>query len=258
MMSDDNGEPKYKVGYGKPPAEYRFRKGQSGNLNGRPRRARTKLGGHAMDGFWQKAWNEQANKLVTVTINGRRVRRRMGQLALERAFADAAAGKPTALRIVTQKLGEVERLLRERWEQDIERMGELHSRKTVELEARRAGGENDPVVLPHPDDIVFNHETGSVDIVGPADIEQHKAAMLLVRSCLPLVDVLDSDLFVRADDTLRAKVVKELAQLNSLLPPRLQQWPGPQFPEDYELFPEACVKKWVLDGTDFTHRDGSS
>ena len=30
----------YRVGYGKPPLETRFKKGQSGNPGGRPRRAR--------------------------------------------------------------------------------------------------------------------------------------------------------------------------------------------------------------------------
>jgi hypothetical protein len=245
-MSDDE-EPKYKVGYRKPPAEHRFGKGQSGNPAGRPRGSKTAFGGHPMTSWLQEAWLEQANKLVMVTINGRRVRRRMGQLALERAFADAAAGKATALRIVTQKLGEAERLQRERWVQDIDIMGLLHRRARAELEMRREAGEIDPVVLPHPDDFVCDRETGAVRIVGPMDMEQHKAAMVLVRSCLPLVALLNSDRFTRADDTDRASAIDELGQLNSWLPPRLQQWPRPRFAHDYQLFPDACVMKWVLE-----------
>jgi hypothetical protein len=200
-----------------------------------------------MDNWWQKAWLDEANKVVPVTINGRRVRRTMGQLALHRAFADAAAGRPTAMRIVAQKMGEAERLQRERWQHDIEIMGLLHRRATAELQGRLAAGEADPLVLPHPDDFVFNPETETVDIVGPTDLDQHKAAMALVRLCLPLRDVLNGNHFTRADDADRVRAIDELAALNSSLPPRLQQWPKPRFAQDYELFPDACVKEWVLE-----------
>ena len=37
---DPPGKANYDVGYGKPPAEHRFKKGQSGNPRGRPRRPR--------------------------------------------------------------------------------------------------------------------------------------------------------------------------------------------------------------------------
>ena len=74
--------------------------------------------------------------------------------------------------------------------------------------------------------------------------------MVRVRLCLPFVDVLNSEHFTRADDPNRVWAIDELWALNSSLPPRLQQWPGPRFGQDYELFPEDCVKRWVLDGTD--------
>lgn len=40
----DTAQPSdYEVGYGKPPAETRFKKGQSGNPNGRPKGSRNRL-----------------------------------------------------------------------------------------------------------------------------------------------------------------------------------------------------------------------
>lgn len=37
-MSDDEDKPPYRVGKGKPPLEHRFKKNQSGNLKGRPKK----------------------------------------------------------------------------------------------------------------------------------------------------------------------------------------------------------------------------
>src|SRR6202023_2230754 len=56
------GERDYPVGYGKPPEHTRFKKGHTGNPQGRPRRAKNlaTLLGAALDGK------------VTVTENGRR------------------------------------------------------------------------------------------------------------------------------------------------------------------------------------------
>tara|TARA_R110002126_G_scaffold21222_8_gene77008 strand:- start:5094 stop:5561 length:468 start_codon:yes stop_codon:yes gene_type:complete len=40
MTDHDNDSPEYEVGYGKPPKSAQFKKGQSGNPNGRPPRSR--------------------------------------------------------------------------------------------------------------------------------------------------------------------------------------------------------------------------
>src|SRR6266851_3230749 len=80
-MADDE-KPDYEVGYGKPPLHTRFKKGQSGNLRGRPRGAKnlTTLVSDALD------------QLVVVTENGRRreiSKRYLGIAQLVNKFAMA-------------------------------------------------------------------------------------------------------------------------------------------------------------------------
>lgn len=242
MMSDEED----KVGYKRPPAQHRFKKGRSGNPAGRPRNAKTAVGGQPLASWWHDTWLKGANKVVNVTINGRPVRRTMGELTVERILAEAAAGKPTAMRLATQMLSAAERVKREQVLEELETLAIVQQRQSEEMDRRLAAGEVDPLVIPHPDDFVFNKETGMMELAGPIDVEQHKAAMLAVRLCHPIVAMLDSDQFSCADDSRRRAAIDQLAKLNSSLPPRLQQWPRPRFAEDYELFPPACVKSWIL------------
>jgi hypothetical protein len=58
------GDTPYVVGYKKPPLATRFKKGQSGNRSGRPKRRRA---GSAL----VEAFHEALNERVTVTNNGR-------------------------------------------------------------------------------------------------------------------------------------------------------------------------------------------
>ena len=86
MPNDDKTD--YKVGYKRPPLHTRFRKGQSGNLRGRPRGSKN----------FSTLLAEALNEPVVVTEDGRRRRmskRELGvrQLANKFAMAEAQATK---------------------------------------------------------------------------------------------------------------------------------------------------------------------
>jgi hypothetical protein len=66
----------YEVGYGKPPRQHRYRKGQSGNPRGRPRRKRNEAA----------LINRIFDELVTVTVDGKRQRVTVLEAALRRAI----------------------------------------------------------------------------------------------------------------------------------------------------------------------------
>jgi hypothetical protein len=238
----------YEVGYKKPPTGHQFKKGQSGNPAGRSPKAKKQIGGHPFDNSLHQAWLDEANKEVTVVINGRRVRRTMGHLVIERTLADAAAGKPTALRIAHQRFAESERILRDRWIQRVDVDVFLWQKAKAELEQKLAAGETEPVVIPHPDDFIFDKVTNSPRLVGPIDEEEYKAAMVIAKQCDTLTKVFESANFKEAEDPRRLRFIARLSELNEYLPLRLKRWPEPRFPEDYErLFPEEVVLARIIE-----------
>lgn len=78
-MSED-----YAVGYGKPPEETRFKKGQSGNPNGRPRKLKS-----AHDVVPQVL-----NETIDVVVNGKRKKITHVEAAILQLRNDAVSGKP--------------------------------------------------------------------------------------------------------------------------------------------------------------------
>lgn len=156
------------VGYGRPPAEHRFRKGVSGNPRGRPRKrlpAQDGLGSHDVNGvILQEAYRtvsvREGDKTVDLTVIEAAVRalglsaikgNRLAQVAFAE-MVDRAASKRVAER--TEAID--------------------HAREHIawckeEFARCDARGEPRPSLLPHPDDIFLNVSTGLLHIIGPKD-----------------------------------------------------------------------------------------
>jgi hypothetical protein len=90
-MADDDGAD-YTVGYGRPPRQTRFQKGQSGNRRGRPK------------GTLNLATTLLNALLETVTVNERGIKRKMTKLdvAIRQQTNKAASGDGQALKLLTQ------------------------------------------------------------------------------------------------------------------------------------------------------------
>jgi len=97
MPRDSEGD--YEVGYGKPPRDTRFKRGQSGNPRGRPPGAKN----------LSTLLNEALNESVVVTENGGRKRISKRQAAFKQLVNDAAKGDWRALRLLVDILQDIER-----------------------------------------------------------------------------------------------------------------------------------------------------
>ena len=157
----------YEVGYGKPPKSGQFKKGQSGNPKGRPKGAKNKAPASLKkmyDLVLKEAYRE-------VTVQDKEGPRSLSifEAALRSLGVKAAQGNVRASKLLIDLTSKVEaEELRERLE-GFDKAVAYKTQKRAEIRAYQARGEKPPMMLPHPDDIEINYETGEVIYHGPVN-----------------------------------------------------------------------------------------
>jgi hypothetical protein len=163
----------YEVGYGKPPAETRFRPGKSGNPRGRPKGSKNRPRPPALNEERLKAIIlEEAYR--TITVNDAEGPRAipMAQAVIRSVAVNAAKGKQRAQRLFTELLASVEgsnRRLHDEWLDTAITYKVAWER---ELERRARLGISGPDPLPHPDHVIIDLGKGTAHIRGPATKEE--------------------------------------------------------------------------------------
>jgi hypothetical protein len=166
--------PKCEVGYKKPPVEHRFKPGQSGNANGRPRGARN----HprpASNTDLQDIIAEEKQRLVTVDSPKGPVTMTMAAAITRSTFVSAAKGSVRAQRLSTDLIRAQETENKREVDHAIEVYQNYKTSWIAELARRKKLGIIMPPPLPHPDDIEIHYAERYVLIKGPAT-EEEKAA----------------------------------------------------------------------------------
>jgi hypothetical protein len=177
--------------YKRPPQHTRFKKGQSGNPNGRPKSDLT-AGAVGNRSSTELALKEAA-RMITVR-EGDKVHQIPAIEAVHRAqYASATKGNAYAQKQIIENYQRAERARRE----EIRRSNEIwewYVRRERDLHAHAArNGLPAPSRLPHPDDVRIDSERG-VHLVGPFDepsAERLKETLQL-REVLVLQDALQS------------------------------------------------------------------
>jgi hypothetical protein len=170
----------YEVGYGRPPAGTRFRKGQSGNPSGRPKGARNKLPGLHEERLKDIVLAE-AYRGIKVNDGDRQVTVPMADAIVRSMALKAAKGDHRSQKLFADMLNRTEasrRSLHDTW---LDNAFEYKIQWDRELERRARLGIKAPEPLPHPDDIEINLGTGTVSFRGPVSKEQLAAWLWLAE-----------------------------------------------------------------------------
>jgi hypothetical protein len=163
------------VGYGNPPAQHRFRKGQSGNPKGRPRRARSEPR-KVNTGFGMKAAEEFLRIEAYRPVMVREGEQVIELPAIQAVFRSMGVSAMKGNRFAQKTLAEmVAKMEAEHYASKFELFGNMVEYKhkwDQEIERCRKAGLPEPEPIPHPDDIILDPDTGEVKIMGPKTKEQ--------------------------------------------------------------------------------------
>jgi Family of unknown function (DUF5681) len=239
-MTDEEtpSDPKYKVGYGKPPKERQFVKGKSGNLRGRPPGKFKLTLLQAADEPTIEIILHEAYRAVKV-VEGAKVTRIPTIQAATRSLGIAAMkGDRLAHRNLIEIVQKSEAKKREDrivYYQNCTKHKKYWERQFAICDAR---GVSRPEVFPHPDDIFLNPRTGEVAIDGPmdaaekADLDFKLAFMNILQTEL---DVIAAHMMKWPGDLPKEIGLKEqrfFDEVNALVPERYRRVLRNRLPDD--------------------------
>ena len=170
--SSDQRSAGREVGYCRPPAEHRFRKGQSGNPGGRPRKQKPQLilpqGSHgASERLGSQLLLKEAYRPVVIREGEKVIELPAIQAVFRAMNVSAMKGNRLAQKMVTELVANIEEEHRLQQKNYFETVAEYKMDWERELESLRKRGLPLPDLVPHPDDIHVDYRTGTVRINGP-------------------------------------------------------------------------------------------
>lgn len=163
----------YEVGYSRPPVQHRFRKGQSGNPGGRPRKPKaapvgTGFGMRAAEGLLKK----EAYRMVTIREGDELIKMPALQAVFRAMGVAAVKGNRFVQKTLAEMIAKVEAQDYASRLDHFEHFVTYKREWTEELERHRRLGVLEPDPIPHPDDVILDPDTGDVKVLGPLTQEK--------------------------------------------------------------------------------------
>jgi hypothetical protein len=153
MMTD------YEVGYRIPPKRTQFKKGQSGNPRGRPKRPE-----HAIPEMHKEPLKAlilmEAYRLVDIIEGGKKIRVPLIQAIIRRQAVLAAQGRSRAARDFMEGLRSIEEGRASTYFEYAKALMNYKEEAGRDFERRKELNPSEPEPIPHPDDIIEDPNTG--------------------------------------------------------------------------------------------------
>jgi hypothetical protein len=164
------------VGYRNPPAEHRFRKGQSGNPNGRPRKKKLQVAlREGTHGPSERPGNQlllaEAYRPVVLREGDKVIEMPAIQAVFRAMNVAAMKGNRLTQKMVAEMVANVEEEHRKLQQSYFETMVTYKMECEREIARCRSRGLPEPTFVPHPDDVVIDYRAGTVRIEGPLSPE---------------------------------------------------------------------------------------
>ncbi len=244
----DGGRPPgdYEVGYGRPPAETQFRKGTSGNRNGRPPGRKQPeaaapptptAGRNAL----QQLIHDEINRPINLQENGETITLTAIQAAVRSVGIAAMKGRPHAQRAFLELAAknQIEEKDRRTYARGLVAHYKANHAQAVEKFKRENPGKF--CHLPHPDDVIFNEELGIMDFRGPFTEEGWKSMMFTRNLRDQILFAMNDLLEIRCSPLLSCRI-REYAEGLYNAAARLTRELPLRFHEDLKLL---CPPDWV-------------
>jgi hypothetical protein len=171
----------------KPPVEHRFKKGQSGNPNGRPRKKRLAASGGGITDRLHAMALDEATRLVTVREGDKVSKIPALQAVFRIMFRAASQGDTKAGRQILDVIASAESGRADRASEILRYTAEYKERYLAVFEKHEREGLAPPEIYPHPDDLVIDETTGEVSIDGPTSKEEAGARKAVREQALGMM-----------------------------------------------------------------------